>query len=68
MTLKRDEVCAWLRAHGFREAPSGGHIQFTRDGVKVTVRGHGRRDLEKFHAAVIRRAIRRVGLELPDRL
>lgn len=68
--MTRYDLEAWLLAHGFAPVKRGqdGHKHFVRDGVKVTIQWHGSKDLTKKHAGLIRRQVRRLGLDIPARL
>ena len=53
----------WLRSHGFVLQPGKktSHRQFVRDGVKITLPGHGPADLTKKHVAILVRQLESAG-------
>jgi predicted RNA binding protein YcfA (HicA-like mRNA interferase family) len=55
----------WLREHGFTLAlgKRTGHIFYVREGVKVTLPGHGPQDLTKKHVALILRQLEAAGFD-----
>jgi len=55
----------WLREHGFALAlgKKTGHIFYVREGVKVTLPGHGPQDLTKKHVALILRQLEAAGFD-----
>lgn len=55
----------WLLAHGFVLLPgkATGHRHYARDGLKITVPGHGPHDLTKKHVALVLRALERAGFD-----
>ena len=55
----------WLREHGFALAlgKKTGHIFYVREGVKVTLPGHGPQDLTKKHVALILRHLEAAGFD-----
>jgi len=55
----------WLREHGFALAlgKRTGHIFYVREGVKVTLPGHGPQDLTKKHVALILRQLEAAGFD-----
>jgi predicted RNA binding protein YcfA (HicA-like mRNA interferase family) len=63
--VTRRQLERWLREHDFVEARGGktGHRQFVRGGLKITVPGHGPRDLTKKHVALIVRQLMTAGFE-----
>ena len=68
MTIKRRELEAWLQRNGFalESGRQTSHRQFVRDGVKVTLPGHGPQDMNPAVVANIRRKLREAGLALAD--
>ncbi|MGH7751411.1 MAG: hypothetical protein ACREN5_01230 [Gemmatimonadales bacterium] len=68
--MTRYGVARWLLDHGFALVPPGkdGHRHYARAGVKVTLQWHGRKDMTKKHAGLVRRQVRRLGLDLPHQL
>lgn len=69
-TLTRREVERWLFVRGFREVPqkATGHRQFIHNGdgaarrrVKVTLLGHGRREVSEAHRGAVMRALVKAG-------
>lgn len=65
MPITRRGLERWLLEHGFVELPGRktGHRQFVREGVKVTVPGHGPQDLTKKHVGMILRQIEAAGFD-----
>lgn len=65
MQVTRRAMERWLLDHGFAELPgrATGHRQFERDGVKVTLPGHGPTDLTKKHLGMILRQLERAGFD-----
>ena len=65
MSVGRDTVVTWLLAHGFveRRARATSHRQFLRNGVSVTVMGHGPKDLSKKHVGMLLRQLERAGFD-----
>ncbi len=60
MPADRHHVAGWLLRRGFRELKVGsGHRYFEKDGVKITIPGHGRRDLPKHIMNQIARTMER---------
>jgi predicted RNA binding protein YcfA (HicA-like mRNA interferase family) len=61
--VTRREAERWLVAHGFVEAPGGktSHKQFQFGAVKVTLPGHGPKDLSKKHTGMIVRQLAEAG-------
>lgn len=55
----------WLTDHGFTLLPGKktSHRQFVRDGVKITLAGHGPQDLTKKHVAMIVRQLEAAGFD-----
>lgn len=55
----------WLIDHGFALQPGKktSHRQFVRDGVKITLPGHGPADLTKKHVAMIVRQLEAAGFD-----
>lgn len=55
----------WLLRHGFvlAKGKMSGHRQYEREGVKITLPGHGPVDLTKKHVALIIRALVAAGFE-----
>lgn len=53
----------WLLAHGFILQPgkATGHRHYLREGIKITLPGHGPQDLTKKHVAMILRELERAG-------
>lgn len=65
MSVERGTLIAWLLAHDFieRRGRATSHRQFVRDGVLVTVAGHGPRDLSKKHVGMVLRQLERAGFD-----
>lgn len=65
MQVSRRHLERWLLDHGFSELPgrATGHRQFVRDGVKVTLPGHGPQDLTKKHVGMILRQLEAAGFD-----
>lgn len=65
MPITRRGLERWLLDHGFVEVPGRktGHRQFVREGVKVTVPGHGPQDLTKKHVGMFLRQIAAAGFD-----
>ncbi len=65
MQVTRRRLSRWLLDHGFVELPgrATGHRQFAREGVKVTVPGHGPQDLTKKHLGMILRQLEVAGFD-----
>jgi predicted RNA binding protein YcfA (HicA-like mRNA interferase family) len=65
MQVTRRQLLRWLLDHGFVELPgrATGHRQFVRDGVKVTLPGHGPQDLTKKHLGMILRQLETAGFD-----
>ena len=63
--VTRREIARWLETHGFVQEPgkASGHLHFAGPGVKITLPGHGPRDLSKKHVALIIRALARAGFD-----
>ena len=63
--VTRRRLERWLLDHGFVELPgkATGHRQFVRDGLKITVAGHGPQDLTKKHVALIVRQLAAAGFD-----
>ena len=55
----------WLLGHGFVLQPGKktSHRQFVRDGVKITLPGHGPADLTKKHVAMLVRQLETAGFD-----
>jgi predicted RNA binding protein YcfA (HicA-like mRNA interferase family) len=55
----------WLIDHGFALLPGKktSHRQYVRDGVKITLPGHGPPDLTKKHVAIIVRQLEAAGFD-----
>lgn len=66
--LDKNDVIRWLLANGFKEVTgkSTGHRFFERDGIKLTLLGHGRNDIPKQHVAQILRALEKLGYRRSD--
>lgn len=62
--MKRKELIRWLKDNGFEQAPgkAGGHLHFVKEGVKVTVAGHGKADVSAKHLALLARHLSAAGL------
>lgn len=60
----RHELERWLEAHGFRQlkTASGHKIYVSPRGAKVTVLGHGKKDVDKGIMASILRDLERAGI------
>lgn len=65
MQVTRRDVERWLLDHGFTELPgrATGHRQFVREGVKVTLPGHGPQDLTKKHVGMLLRQLQTAGFD-----
>jgi predicted RNA binding protein YcfA (HicA-like mRNA interferase family) len=65
MSAERETVIAWLLAHGFveRRGRQTSHRQFSREGVVVTIPGHGPKDLSKKHLGMLLRQLERAGFD-----
>ncbi|HEU5322218.1 MAG TPA: type II toxin-antitoxin system HicA family toxin [Methylomirabilota bacterium] len=63
--MTRRQLSRWLVDHGFEELPgrATGHRQFVRDGVKVTLPGHGPQDLTKKHLGMLLRQLEAAGFD-----
>jgi predicted RNA binding protein YcfA (HicA-like mRNA interferase family) len=63
--VNRRDLERWLRDHGFALVPGKktGHVFYERDGVKVTLPGHGPQDLTKKHVAMILRHLEAAGFD-----
>ena len=61
--VNRRDMERWLRGHGFTLVPGKktGHVFYVRDGVKVTLPGHGPQDLTKKMVALILRQLEMSG-------
>jgi len=55
----------WLVANGFVLEPGKktGHRQYSRQGIKIAIPGHGPQDLTKKHVALILRQLGRLGFD-----
>jgi predicted RNA binding protein YcfA (HicA-like mRNA interferase family) len=55
----------WLLAHGFALLPgkATGHRYYERQGLKITLPGHGPQDLTKKHVAIILRQLVEAGFD-----
>ena len=64
-TMTRMELEKWLLRHNFTQAPAGktSHKQFVLGSCKVTVPGHGPKDLSKKHLGMILRLLESVGFD-----
>ena len=62
------DAARWLLAHGFTELPrkASGHRYFERDGLKLTLPGHGPGDLSKKHVGALRRQLQAAGIDATD--
>jgi predicted RNA binding protein YcfA (HicA-like mRNA interferase family) len=58
----------WLLENGFRRVKGGmtGHVHYERQGVKITLPGHGPQALTKKHVALILRSLVRAGFDRGD--
>ena len=58
-------LVAWLLRNGFNELPGkkGGHRFFHKEGVKITLPGHGPNDLTKKHVGMILRQLEQLGYD-----
>jgi predicted RNA binding protein YcfA (HicA-like mRNA interferase family) len=65
VSVEREAVVSWLLAHGFveRRARATSHRQFVREGVTITVVGHGPKDLSRKHLGMLLRQLERAGFE-----
>jgi predicted RNA binding protein YcfA (HicA-like mRNA interferase family) len=63
--VSRRAMERWLQDHGFTRAPGKktSHVFFVREGVKVTLPGHGPQDLTKKHVALILRQLAVAGFD-----
>ena len=63
--MTRRQLEAWLLANGFQrlKGKMSGHVQYERDGLKITVPGHGPQDLTKKHVGLIVRALVAAGFD-----
>lgn len=63
--VNRRDMERWLREHGFTLTTGGktGHVFYVRDGVKVTLPGHGPQDLTKKHVGLILRHLEAAGFD-----
>jgi predicted RNA binding protein YcfA (HicA-like mRNA interferase family) len=63
--VNRRDLERWLRDHGFALVPGKktGHVFYVREGVKVTLPGHGPQDLTKKHVAMILRHLEAAGFD-----
>ena len=66
-TMTRMDLEKWLLRHNFTQAPAGktSHKQFVLGSCKVTVPGHGPKDLSKKHLGMILRLLESVGFDRP---
>ena len=63
--VTRRQMETWLLDNGFRRLKGGmsGHVLYERQGVKVTLPGHGPQDLTKKHVALILRSLDEGGFD-----
>ena len=63
--VNRRDMERWLRNHGFVQQPGKktGHVFYVREGVKITLPGHGPQDLTKKHVAMILRDLEGAGFD-----
>jgi predicted RNA binding protein YcfA (HicA-like mRNA interferase family) len=63
--VDRQTMEKWLVDHGFVLMPGKktSHRQYVRDGVKITLPGHGPTDLTKKHVAMIVRQLEAAGFD-----
>ena len=63
--VSRRDMERWLRDHGFTPAPGKktGHTFYVRNGVKITLPGHGPQDLTKKLVALILRQLEASGFD-----
>jgi predicted RNA binding protein YcfA (HicA-like mRNA interferase family) len=63
--VSRRDMERWLRDHGFTLTTGGktGHVFYVRDGVKITLPGHGPQDLTKKHVGLILRQLESAGFD-----
>jgi len=63
--VNRRDLERWLRDHGFAlvSGKKTGHVFYVREGVKVTLPGHGPQDLTKKHVAMILRHLEAAGFD-----
>ena len=63
--VDRRSIERWLVANGFVLEPGKktGHRQYSRQGIKIAVPGHGPQDLTKKHVALILRQLARLGFD-----
>ncbi len=63
--VNRRDIERWLRDHGFAlvAGKKTGHVFYVREGVKVTLPGHGPQDLTKKHVAMILRHLEAAGFD-----
>jgi hypothetical protein len=65
MQVSRRQLVRWLLDQGFVELPgrATGHRHFVRDGVKLTLAGHGPQDLTKKHLGMLLRQLETCGFD-----
>ncbi len=63
--VDRRSLERWLVANGFVLEPGKktGHRQYSRQGIKIAIPGHGPQDLTKKHVALILRQLARLGFD-----
>jgi predicted RNA binding protein YcfA (HicA-like mRNA interferase family) len=63
--VSRRDMERWLRDHAFTLVPGKktGHVFYVREGVKVTLPGHGPQDLTKKHVGLILRQLEAAGFD-----
>jgi predicted RNA binding protein YcfA (HicA-like mRNA interferase family) len=63
--VTRRAMEAWLLRHGFTrlKGKMSGHVQYEREGVKISLPGHGPADLTKKHVALIVRSLAGAGFD-----
>jgi len=63
--MTRTDLEKWLLRNNFIQAAAGktSHKQFVRGGCKVTVPGHGPKDLSKKHVGLILRQLATAGFD-----
>lgn len=63
--MTRTDLEKWLTRNNFTQVPAGktSHRQFVLGRCKVTVPGHGSKDLSKKHLGMILRSLESVGFD-----
>lgn len=64
MALSKKDLAAWLLREGFvARYGQTSHVQYTRDGVTITVAHHGTDTMTKKHVGLVCRQLERVGYD-----